>query len=622
MENFPILLQATLDALSSHIAILDQEGIILSVNKRWRDFGRENDSCMENDGVGKNYLKVCEQAAKEGAKDAGEVAVGIRRLIEKEIREFSIEYPCHSPNEERWFILRATRFEDEAGVRIVLAHENVTEWKQVEHEWLLNENRLSSLLALSQQAHLLNEMEIVRQAIESAVELTKSEIGYLHFVNPDQRTIQLVTWSQRTLEFCTAVHESHYPLDRAGVWADCVRLGKPVIHNDYQNLPGKKGYPTGHSHLIRHASIPIFHDGKIRLILGVGNKLSDYDSTDILQMELVGEQLVMILERKHYEEALLIKDKAIASSLSAIALADLKGNLSYVNQSFMSMWGYDELADVLGRSATDFWSSEGDALQVMSALENTGNWIGELTAKRKDGSQFEVQLAANRVTGEGGKPICLFASFIDVTERRQAENSLNEVNTLLIEYLEAIDILQKELREQAIRDYLTGLFNRRYLEATLEREISRAGRELRQLSVVFMDIDNFKKINDTFGHQAGDIVLKELGVLLASNSRASDVACRQGGDEFVVVLPGASNADAIKRAEEWRGAFAAKTFIFQDNSYSTTLSLGVATFPVNANSANGVLQAADEALYRSKQHHNAVMPSLRSSTLTRKTVGQ
>jgi diguanylate cyclase (GGDEF)-like protein len=137
-----------------------------------------------------------------------------------------------------------------------------------------------------------------------------------------------------------------------------------------------------------------------------------------------------------------------------------------------------------------------------------------------------------------------------------------------------------------------------------------------------MDVDNFKSINDTFGHHAGDIVLKELGMLLSSSSRASDIACRQGGDEFVVVLPGASNSDAIKRAEDWRIAFAAKTFVFQDRPYSTTLSLGVATYPMNANSANGVLQAADEALYRSKKQNNVVMASLRSSTLARKQGGQ
>jgi len=495
---------------------------------------------------------------------------------------------------------------------------DISSMKQEDYQRSLNESRLHAMLALSQEAHNLGEKEIARQAIETAVELTNSEIGYLHFVNPDQRTIQLVTWSIKTLEYCTAVYESHYPLDMAGVWADCVRLGKPVIHNDYQNLPDKKGYPVGHSPLVRHASIPAFHEGKIRLILGVGNKLTDYDSADILQMTLIGEQLIMILERKRYEEALLIKDKAIASSLNAIVLADLKGKLSYVNQAFLTMWGYQEPDEVLGKPVKSFWFSEEDALRGMSILQNTGNWICELTAQRKDGSQFEAQLAANMVTGENGKPICMFASFIDITERKRAETRLQDVNILLVEYLEAIDILQKELREQAIRDYLTGLFNRRYLEATLEREISRSGREERQLSVVFMDVDNFKSINDAFGHDAGDIVLKELSVLLTSKSRSSDVACRQGGDEFVVVLPGASNADAIKRAEEWRRAFAAKTFVFQGNSYSTTLSLGVATYPDNAGSANGVLQAADEALYRSKQQHNVVMPSLRSSTLIRK----
>jgi PAS domain S-box-containing protein len=181
---------------------------------------------------------------------------------------------------------------------------DITERKRAEEERRINEMRLNSLLELSQVAHRLSEQDIVQVAIEQAVSLTSSEIGYLHFVNPDERTIQLVTWSAKTMEQCTAVYDSHYPIDQAGVWADCIRFREPVVHNDYQSLPGKQGYPGGHAHLVRHASVPIFAEGKAALILGVGNKKTDYDESDLRQMLLIGDQLLRILRRKRMEEEL------------------------------------------------------------------------------------------------------------------------------------------------------------------------------------------------------------------------------------------------------------------------------------------------------------------------------
>jgi signal transduction histidine kinase/CheY-like chemotaxis protein len=184
-----------------------------------------------------------------------------------------------------------------------LAREIVERERMEEVLWL-NQKRLDSLLELSQIAHELSEQNIVQMAIEEAVNLTDSQIGYLHFVNPDQQTIQLVTWTEKTKEQCTAVYNSHYPVAQAGVWADCVRLGKPVIHNDYQNLPDKKGYPLGHTHLVRHTSVPIFDREKIAIILGVGNKNTNYDDADVRQILLIGKQLIRILHRKQAEEEL------------------------------------------------------------------------------------------------------------------------------------------------------------------------------------------------------------------------------------------------------------------------------------------------------------------------------
>lgn len=202
----------------------------------------------------------------------------------------------------------------------------------------------------------------------------------------------------------------------------------------------------------------------------------------------------------------------------------------------------------------------------------------------------------------------------DITEHKEAENAYLDANALLENRLVEIEQLQEQLRDQAIRDYLTGLFNRRYLDETIDRELASAKREGSQLSVVMMDIDHFKSINDTYGHQAGDMVLIELGTLLNNYSRLSDIACRHGGDEFVVVMPKASPKDAFNRADEWRVAFEEKRFSFNDRRFATTLSIGIASFPLHASSPIGVFQAADQALYQSKIHNNKVSISRRTAT--------
>jgi PAS domain S-box-containing protein len=160
---------------------------------------------------------------------------------------------------------------------------------------------LNSLLELSQHASRMSEREIIQLALEEVERLTASELGYLHFVNGDQNSLELYTWSKQTLQHCNAAHDSHYPISKAGIWADCARQKRPVVHNDYQNYEGKKGYPVGHSHLARHVSVPVVEENSVKLILGVGNKASEYDDADVRQLVLTAENLWRIVRRKRAE---------------------------------------------------------------------------------------------------------------------------------------------------------------------------------------------------------------------------------------------------------------------------------------------------------------------------------
>lgn len=161
--------------------------------------------------------------------------------------------------------------------------------------------------------------------------------------------------------------------------------------------------------------------------------------------------------------------------------------------------------------------------------------------------------------------------------------------------------LREKLRDQSIRDPLTGLFNRRYMEETLDREILRAGRDQRALGVVMLDIDHFKLFNDTHGHEAGDVLLREVGALLRSRLRATDIACRYGGEEFLLILLGAAAEGLTERLEALRVAVRQLNVRHNDALLgAVTASMGVATFPEHGMTGTALLRAADAALYRAK----------------------
>ncbi|MEX0977024.1 MAG: diguanylate cyclase [Woeseia sp.] len=161
--------------------------------------------------------------------------------------------------------------------------------------------------------------------------------------------------------------------------------------------------------------------------------------------------------------------------------------------------------------------------------------------------------------------------------------------------------LREELRNQSIRDQLTGLLNRRFMEESLDREILRAARMGTQLSIVAFDLDHFKRFNDNFGHEGGDVVLREIGALLLAKCRDDDLPCRLGGEELLLILPDTSLEDAQKAAEKLRQRIEKLSLLLRGQSLGkVTASFGVATYPLHGATHQDVLRAADRALYQAK----------------------
>lgn len=162
--------------------------------------------------------------------------------------------------------------------------------------------------------------------------------------------------------------------------------------------------------------------------------------------------------------------------------------------------------------------------------------------------------------------------------------------------------LREKLRDQSLRDPLTGLFNRRFFEESLDRELRRATRKKSSLALLFIDIDHFKKFNDSFGHDAGDMVLQEVAEVFREHFRSEDVVCRFGGEEFAVLLPDSGSTDAYRRAEELRAKVESRRLEFRGRSLDrVTISIGIADVPEHAATPEELLRAADQSLYFSKR---------------------
>jgi diguanylate cyclase (GGDEF)-like protein/PAS domain S-box-containing protein len=189
----------------------------------------------------------------------------------------------------------------------------------------------------------------------------------------------------------------------------------------------------------------------------------------------------------------------------------------------------------------------------------------------------------------------------DITLRKETEKELHRINQRLASQLDENRQLEKQLREQANRDAMTGVYNRACLKESLANEILYAEQQKQPLSILMIDVDYFKKINDTYGHKAGDDVLITLGKLLLSQTRDSDFVSRFGGDEFVLFLPNMNHEAAFQRAESWRQACKKIIIPGLADDIGFNISIGIAVYPNNARTMDALLSEADRALYQAKQ---------------------
>ncbi|QEY32069.1 EAL domain-containing protein [Synechococcus sp. RSCCF101] len=454
----------------------------------------------------------------------------------------------------------------------------------------LDSARTQALLTIPRLSEGEHEQDFLQDGLEVAESLTGSTIGFLHFVNEDGHSIELITWSRRTLSgYCHAVHDAHYPVAEAGIWADAIRQKRPVVVNDYAKASHRRGLPEGHAHLARFLTVPVIEDGRVVMIAGVGNKPSGYKQSDVETMQLLFNQIWRAVQRKRTmallaETAKDLKISAVAFEHTAdgVMITDASNAIIKVNQSFCRITGYSE-AEALGQKPSFLKSDRHDDVfygQMWNDLQRHDQWQGEIWNRRKDGSLFAELLTINVVRDSANTKTGYVAVFTDISSLKQSEAMLYDM---------------------AHTHPLTRLPNRLMLKKRLEESLKRADREGRKVAVMFMDLDHFKSINDSLGHEVGDIVLLAVSDRMKALFRANDTLAHFGGDEFVAVLESIPDSDAVQIVVKKILSLYRDPVEVDGHQLFLTSSIGVSLYPDDGTTSEVLLQHADAAMYKAKE---------------------
>jgi diguanylate cyclase (GGDEF)-like protein/PAS domain S-box-containing protein len=310
-------------------------------------------------------------------------------------------------------------------------------------------------------------------------------------------------------------------------------------------------------------------------------------------LAFTGAFLAWALIRYQLLDLLPVARTALIEQLQdGVIVLDMSARIADINRATQKLLGWDP-KEMIGKNISLSFP------ELPKLVYSTSHPIRrEIPLPDSPGVVLEFQSSSifNQRKDEVGKLLVIR----DVTSRNRAEADLQNANRQLKEQLARNKVLQKKLEQQALHDSLTGLYNR-HIDEILHKEFSRALREKKPISLAMVDIDHFKSINDKLGHQYGDLLLKSFSQYILSSIREEDLAIRFGGDEILLVFPGMSQEDAVKKAEEIRLNFMNLDVVINQQQVTTTITVGVATFPQNGKAVDELIRSADWALYAAKE---------------------
>ena len=550
-------LNAVLDGLDAHVCVLDEHGTILAVNRAWRDFAGANGAAGLALHEGADYVAVCEQAARSDRPDGAEAAAFLallREVLAGRRQHFELDYPCHSPDQPRWFVVRVSRMAGPGPVRIVVAHDDITALKQVQETLHRSETLLRDLTAS------------LPGAMFRLVQRAAGDWRFSYF-SPGIEALCGLTPEQACAD-CQALFALIVPEDRAG-------------HARSLRQALDEGRDWEHEfRIVSRAGHPRWVHARASPKPG--------DSGDMVWTGMLTD----VSDRKAMEAGLRASEEQYRTLFETVPQGviyhDTAGRITSANPAAMR---------ILGLS----WA------QMQGLTPRDARW----QVLREDGSEFPADQHPTMVALRTGQPVVDVVMGVAVPGRERAwllvnatpllrNGQLDQVYASFEDITERV-LLSRELRQQATTDFLTGVANRRRLMERLQLEVDRVQRHpATHCAVLAIDLDNFKQVNDRRGHAAGDAVLCHVARLMQQTIRQIDLVARSGGEEFTLLLPDTSATEACALAERLRARIADTPVVVDGEPVQQTVSIGVGAIKPNDAGPDPVLARADAALYAAK----------------------
>jgi len=540
LKNSELFINGVLNSLTAQIAVLDEDGVIISVNESWKNFAVSNDCPDPACYIGANYLTVCEAAIYAGDQSAEAMLGGMRAVLAGSQTQFIQEYPCDAPGIPRWFTVTVLP-QSQPRKGLIVVHQDISERKLAEQALQESEKRTATILRLSPA--VIGVSTVAEGRYTDVNDAFENVLGYSPAEIIGRTSFDLNLWVDDDA--------------RSNVLREIQTRGR--VENLEIRLRRKSGevFPA----LIFITPITL------------------HNTACLLTM------MMDITERKRAEEQLRetrdTLQTIIYSSPLTILTFDSEDRITMWNPAAESMFGWSE-KQTLGQidpTVPENKLRESDALRnaTMSGMSFSNM---DTVRMKNDGEQFHVSLSVAPLRGQENEVIGRLHIITDITERKK---------------------LQEELRQQATTDELTKVSNRRHFIELANSEIKRAIRLKRPPAFALIDIDHFKQINDTYGHATGDLALIEFTKICQKQIREIDVLARFGGDEFVLLFPETNKEQAYEIVERIRLALMKTPVDLEGEQVVITLSCGIASLGDEQKSLDTLLNRADQALYHAKE---------------------
>ena len=570
-------LQATLDTLPDLLFEIDDDGVYQAVHAT--EVGKLAAPAISL--VGRNIRDVmppeavnqCLAALDEARRDGISRGKRLQLLVPEGTRHFELS------------VARTQGAEGDRRQFLVLSRDvtqAVRQERQLQFEAELN----VALLDLDSRATGEDEVDVWRRGALHAQKLTGSEVAFVHLVSDEPQNIELAAWVGQVQEgSAQRTGETELPpafaLDHKAVWFEALRLRELVVVQRSAALPHASQPGDVSPALTNLISVPALEGGVVRLLLVVGNRPGDYDAASMQAMRVLAGALWNLVKRRRQDAVIHRLSEALDQSPYPVIITNADVSVAYVNRAFTEVSGYAP-AEVLGHNPRMLQSGQTPSstyADMWRHLSQDQPWQGEFINQRKDGEIYIERAVVYPIHDALGRLSHYVAHKEDVTLRKSAEERLRQLSEF---------------------DALTGLLNKKAFDARLVQALADADEQHSQVALLWFDLDNFKAVNDSFGHAAGDELLLAYSQRLRSLFGLQVPVGRYSGDTFVAIVTNAAQSAVALLVQEALSRLQSPVTI-DASGVELSASAGIATYPGDAPNAGLLAAAAETAMYRVKE---------------------